>query len=144
MFSWYNRLRSYILEGSTSMELENIENALEELAEEQDVSVEDIKALICQPSAKATPLLSGLTKLRAGEAFQIKRLLMKAALREYEEKQKADKKKARESGDSQGTWQSKVAYRAWDITALLRKYAELRGKDPKVHSLDKWAGQESY
>jgi len=34
--------------------------------------------------------------------------------------------------------------KAWDITTLLRKYAELRGKNPDVHSLDKWAGQESY
>jgi len=129
------------------MDLENVEKVIEELAEDQDVSVEDIRALICQKAGSALsakPLLSQLTKLKAGEAFQIKRLLMRAALREYEEQQKNNKKQMRESGDSRSMWQSKTALKAWDITTLLRKYAELRGKNPDVHSLDKWAGQESY
>ena len=125
------------------MELENVEKAIEELAEAADVSVDVIRDLLCKKATGKQPLVTE-GDLKASEVFQIKRLLMKAALRYFEEAQKQDKPKSRKSGDSQGGWQSKVAYRAWHITTLLRKYAELRGKDPKVHSLDKWDGQELY
>lgn len=122
------------------MDLDKIENAIEEMAEDVDVSVDEIRALICG----AVPKLLGLTKIKATEAFHIKRLLMKAALRQWEEQQRELKKKVREAGDWRSKYQSKAAYKAWDITTLLRQYAELRGKDPSTHSLDKWAGQEGY
>jgi len=121
------------------MKLENVEKAMEDLAESEDVSVDTIRELICGPKSR----LVGLSKLKSREAFHIQRLLMKAALREWEAQQKELKKKAREAGDWRHKYQSKAATKAWNITTLLRKYAELRGKNPDAHSLDKWDGQEN-
>lgn len=110
------------------MELENVEKVLEEVAEKEGVSVKEVMRLLCS---------FAIDKVKRYEAI----MLMKMALREGEKNQREEKKKARE-GDKKSEFQSRVAIRAYHLTRLLRKYAELRGKDPEVHSLKKWTGPE--
>jgi hypothetical protein len=106
------------------MELEHIEGALADIAEKEGVSVKEVKDLIC-----SLPI----DKVKKHEAI----MLIKMTLREVEKMQREEKDKSRK-GDKKSFFQSRVDIRAYHITQLLRKYAELRGKDPKVHSLKKY------
>jgi len=104
----------------------DVEKALNEIAKTERVSVAEVKALIC-----ALPI----GKVKKHEAI----VLMRIALRESEDMQKEAKKKRREGTDSERSEaQAIVDYKALRITKLLRKYNELRGKDPDSHSLKKW------
>ena len=108
------------------MELDNVENALSDIAKQEGVSVKAVKAFICSLS---------IDRVKKHEAI----ILLKIALREAEQMQKDAKKKRREGTDSaKSKAQAIVDHNAYRITILLRQYSTLRNKDPKTHSLRKW------
>lgn len=114
------------------------EGILKEVAEKVYMSVDEIKKLICDDRL-AHDNFAKEALLTEREVYLIKKMLMKAALRTFQATQKPLKKECRSKNDT-----SRLIYKKWMITTLFREYAKLRGKDPKVHSLDKWDGQKFY